>query len=148
MQKLEKKETINKKRKQQIILSVPSKPEYLSVVRLTTSGIANRVGFDLEEIEDIKLAVAEACTNAMTHGKAENGNYDIEFTIEKESMIIEVKDSGKGCMIENIRKPQERELVEGGLGVFIIKSLMDKVEISSKLGKGTTIKMMKKIGGE
>ncbi|MGV8145352.1 MAG: ATP-binding protein [Alkaliphilus sp.] len=148
MQNVKEQESSKKTKQNQIKLSVPNKAEYLSVVRLTTSGIANRIGFDLDEIEDIKLAVAEACTNAMTHGKEEKGTYNIDFTIEKERLVIEVKDRGNGCRIENIKKPEKGKLEEGGLGLFIIKSLMDKVEISSNSGKGTSIKMMKRVGGK
>ncbi|MCD5413891.1 MAG: ATP-binding protein [Clostridiales bacterium] len=147
MQNVSEQNLAKKEESHQIKLSIPNKPEYLSVVRLTASGIANRMDFNIEEIEDIKLAVAEACTNAMTHGEKENSNYNVEFTVEEKRLIIEVNDKGKGCRVENIKKPQPRELEEGGLGIFIIKSLMDKVEISSKLGKGTTIKMIKNIGG-
>src|SRR6056297_1468251 len=52
-----------------IDLSIPSNPEYVSIVRLTASVIANSIGFDFEEIEDIKVAVSEACNNVVVHSK-------------------------------------------------------------------------------
>ncbi|HEX6923454.1 MAG TPA: ATP-binding protein, partial [Bacillales bacterium] len=48
-------------------MTVPAQPEYVGVVRLTASGVANRAGFTYDEIEDIKVAVSEACTNAVNH---------------------------------------------------------------------------------
>ena len=50
-----------------IKMEIASNPQYVSIVRLTTSGIANKVGFCLDDIEDMKVAVSEACTNAIKH---------------------------------------------------------------------------------
>jgi len=131
-----------------INLSIPNKPEYVGVIRLTVTAIANRMGFDIEKIEDIKVAVAEACTNAITHGKNETDNFNVEFSIDEEKLTISVCDNGKGCGINSIKNPDLTLLNEGGLGVFIIKSLMDDVNINSDLGKGTTITMTKFLGDD
>lgn len=136
---------MNIKQNDEIRLSIPNKPEYVGVVRLTVAAIASRIGFDIEKIEDIKVAVAEACTNALTHGKNgnEEGEYDISFVLTGEKITISVYDKGEGCRLENIKQPNLGELNEGGLGIFIIKSLMDDVEIVSEKGKGMVIKMIK-----
>ena len=47
-----------------IEIKIPAKPDYLGVIRLTLSGIASRMGYTYEVIEDIKIALSEACTNA------------------------------------------------------------------------------------
>lgn len=49
-------------------LRLPNRPEFVAVARLTVSAIAARLEFDINDIEDIKVAVAEACTNAIEHG--------------------------------------------------------------------------------
>ncbi|AOY78246.1 histidine kinase [Clostridium formicaceticum] len=140
---------MNKKNSDIIKLSVPNKPEYVSIIRLTISGIANRMGFDIEEIEDIKVAISEACTNAITHGICqEEENFNVDFYTDEEKLVISVYDNGKGCLSHNIKTPNIEELKEGGLGIFIIKSLMDDVEISSNCGKGTIIKMTKYVGDD
>lgn len=140
---------MNKKNKDLIKLSVPNKPEYVSVIRLTVTGIANRMGFDVEKIEDIKVAISEACTNAITHGICqEEENFYIDFSSDEEKLVISVYDNGKGCLSNNIKTPNLGELNEGGLGVFIIKSLMDDVEILPNNGKGTVIKMTKYVGDD
>ena len=46
-----------------IKMEISSNPEYVGIIRLTTSGIANKVGFCLEDIEDLKVAISEACSN-------------------------------------------------------------------------------------
>ena len=59
--------------KEVITLTIPAKPEYVSIARLTISGIATRMQFTIEEIDDLKIAISEACTNAVQHAhKAKN----------------------------------------------------------------------------
>lgn len=127
-------------------LSVPGKPEYVSLVRLAISSVANHAGFDIEAIEDIKVAIAEACNNAVLHGnKGCIENYEVEICVKDNSLKIEVRDNGKGYNSLDYKEPDIQCPKEGGLGIFIIKSLMDHVEIYSEDGKGTTIRMIKYI---
>lgn len=129
-----------------IKLSMPNKAEYVNVVRLTSSAIANRMGFNIEEIEDIKVAIAEACTNTIEHGLDDkNENFDVEFYMHTDKLVITVKDAGKGFDTENLKEVNIEEIGERGLGIFIINSLMDEVEIVSDEGKGTEIRMTKHI---
>lgn len=140
---------MNKTNKDEIKLSIPNKPEYVSVARLTVSAIANRMGFDIEEIEDIKVALAEACTNAITHGINDYDNFQVSFMIDEDKLTVSVCDSGRGCAVKEIKNPDFNHLnneKEGGLGIFIIRSLMDNVEITSDLVSGTTITMTKYMG--
>lgn len=128
-------------------MTLPCKPEYVGVVRLTVSAIANRMGFNIEEIEDIKVAVAEACTNAIKHGLDEE--FDASFSIFSDKMTISIKDKGKGVEIDQIIDPDLSNPNEnGGLGIFIIRSLMDDVDIISTIGKGTQITMTKFLGDD
>jgi serine/threonine-protein kinase RsbW len=125
--------------------SIPGKPEYVGVVRLAISSAANCAGFDMEAIEDIKVAVSEACTNVVTHGISDNNCYEVECRIEDNKIIILVTDDCGGYDLENYKEPCIGEPKEGGLGIFIIKALMDEVVIFSKLGEGTKIQMVKYI---
>lgn len=126
-----------------VLISLPSKPEYVSVARLTASVIANKMGFNIEDIEDIKVAVGEACNNAILHGNKNMENFDIDFIIEADSFIIDIKDKGSGFDIDKCPTPDLCNPKESGLGIFIIKSLMDEVKLKSSLGKGTGIRMIK-----
>lgn len=125
-----------------INISLPSKPEYVSIARLTASFVANQMGFDIETIEDIKLAVGEACNNAILHSGSDE-TYKLEFINKLDSLIIEVVDQGRGFDVGNYKKPNAEDLQENGLGLFIIKSLMDTVEIETSEGSGTKIIMSK-----
>lgn len=129
-----------------IKLSIPNKAEYVSVVRLTTSAIASRMGFNIEEIEDIKVAIAEACTNTLEHGSiGEKENLDIDFDIYLDKLVITVKDAGEGFNINDVKDLTVEELGESNLGIFIINSLMDDVNLIKDNGKGTEIRMTKHI---
>lgn len=128
-------EKLNVNENDNIKISIPNKPEFVSVVRLTTSAIANRIGFNIEEIDDIKVAIAEACT-IMLENKSEENNIDIEYILESNKITIVVRNNKSEINLE--------QLDEKGLGLFIIKSLMDKVEINNKQSYGE-LKMIKKI---
>lgn len=127
-----------------IALTIPAKADYIGVVRLTISGIANRMGFSYDDIEDIKVAVSEAITNAVQHayGHKENGKVMIRVQAFTDRMDIDVTDSGQSFDVSEIeRKPNGLDgnasfdqLTEGGLGLYLIETLMDRVSISGDTG--------------
>ncbi|EKE27037.1 MAG: RsbW [uncultured bacterium (gcode 4)] len=123
-------------------LSLPSKPEYVSVARLTASFVANKMGFDIEAIEDIKLAVGEACNNAVLHSGSKD-TYNLEFRQSEETLFVEIKDFGNGFNFSDYHEPSLEDPQESGLGLFIIKSLMDEVVVETEKGSGTKIIMSK-----
>lgn len=124
--------------------SVPGKPEYVGTIRLAVSSLANCVGFDIEAVEDIKVAVSEACTNVVCHGKFNRDEcYEVACEIGEERIIISIIDRAGGYDMSQYQRPVMDDLKEGGLGIFIIKALMDEVDIFSELGMGTSIKMVK-----
>lgn len=134
-----------------IEIRIPSQSEYVGVVRLAVSGIANRMNFSVEDIEDIKIAVSEACANAVRYAYPSNkiGYIDITCIPDKEQLEIVIKDSGIGFDLKNPHKPKKSKEQEGssnlGLGLVFMQSLMDKVNMSSLPNKGTTVHLVKKI---
>lgn len=127
-----------------IKMEIPANPDYVSILRLTTSGIANKLGFSMDDIEDMKVAVSEACTNAVKH--SEDNKVNIRFNLLENGIEIEIKDNGKGYDVNSIGAPDLSTPKESGLGIFIIQTLMDEVNIESKGNQGTTIKMTKYLG--
>ncbi len=127
--------------KDKIAMDLPTSPEYVSVARLTVSAISNIIGFNVEEIEDIKIALSEACANAIRHSQREC--FHLNFEIGEGRLAIEVTDEGVGCNLKEVAEPVLDDPKESGLGLFIIKSLMDEVEIQSNIGCGTRIHMTK-----
>lgn len=129
-----------------VTIQLPSKAEYVSIARLTASVIANNSGFDFEDIEDIKVAVGEACNNAVLHSGSQNETFEIVFHVNQNQLSIEIKDQGNGFEIKDYHEPDLENPQVGGLGIFIMKSLMDEVELISEPNKGTAIKLIKNIG--
>lgn len=124
--------------------SVPGKPEYVSMIRLAVSSAANTAGFNIEEIDDIKIAVSEACTNVVCHGQLkENDVYEVICNIGENEFFISVEDKAGGYDVDEYKKPSIDELKPGGMGLYIIQALMDKVDIVSQVGQGTKIEMIK-----
>ncbi len=139
--------------KLEVSLTIPSMPEFVGVVRLAISGVAARLNFTIDEIEDIKISVSEACTNVIQHAYGSSSNpetdiIEIKAYIVGESLEIIVKDFGKGFDLSIIGTPEQRKKSEEkmglGLGLTFIKSLMDDTNFESIEGKGTTIQMKKK----
>jgi len=125
-------------------LRIPSKAEWVAVARLAVAAVANRLNFSIEDIEDVKLAVAEACTNCIQHA---HGSDQIEITCETEpeGLTVRVRDYGRGTRPEAISSRRVDEPRVGGLGVFLIRSLMDSVEYDVHPERGTNLVMIKKV---
>ncbi|MGI6733504.1 MAG: ATP-binding protein [Anaerovoracaceae bacterium] len=123
--------------------SVPGKPEYVSTVRMAVSSLANSLGFDVEAIEDIKVAVSEACTNVVCHGRTGHGEYEVYCELGEDRLVISVVDKGGGYDPATYSEPCLECPKEGGLGIYIIKALMDEVDIVTEMGIGTRIQMVK-----
>lgn len=128
-----------------IKLTLPTKPEYVSLARLTIASVANNMGFSIGDVEDLKVAVSEACTNALNHSKNPDTTYDLTYVVENQKLVFTVTDRGVGFEPENVAMPDLNGKQLGGFGLFIIKSLMDRVEIISEQGLGTTITMIKNL---
>lgn len=127
-----------------IEIKIPAKAEYVGVVRLSISGIANRMGFAYDDIEDLKVGISEAITNAVKHAYHETGEGEITlgFGVYEDRLEIMVADHGGSFDLKKVKEDtgpyQEddsiEELREGGFGLFLIDALMDKVEINNKYG--------------
>ncbi len=135
---------------ERVEMNIPCQAEYVGIVRLTASGIATRLEFTVEEIEDIKIAISEACTNAVQYAYAnpETGKIHIVFEKQPDKLSIFVSDTGKGFDVQRaLNNPEtiedDPEKLGMGLGLTFIKKLMDEAEIKSETGKGTHIRMVK-----
>ncbi|MDO5718273.1 MAG: anti-sigma regulatory factor [Tissierellia bacterium] len=100
----------------EILLTIPGKPEYISTIRLTTSSIASKMGLDIDSIEDLRVAISEACNIVM--GKQ---NIKIEYTIEESGLSIKVSSEDR----IDYKNDQSMEL-----GKQILNTLVDEVEFT------------------
>ena len=129
-----------------ISMNMSVNPDFVSVIRLTLSGVASRIGFSLDDIEDMKVCVSEACTNAIKHSKKDE--FQVKFYVYPDRLTIEILDDGIGYDVDSLASPDLKNPKTSGLGIFIIKTLMDEVEIKSCDKCGTIIKMTKLVGVE
>ena len=132
---------------QMVIDSISENEEFARVV---VAVFAARLDPTVEEIDDIKTAVSEAVTNAIIHGYQNGpGKITIEAAVAENLLSVTVSDDGVG--ISNIEKamepmfstlPDERS----GMGFSFMEAFMDRIEVVSAPGKGTSVTMRKKIG--
>ncbi len=129
-------------------LEIPGKSQNESFARVVVAAFASQLDPTLEEISEIKTAVSEAVTNAVIHGYGDKtGLIVIKGVLLEDRIEIEVIDSGVG--IESVEKAREPlyttrpELERSGMGFTIMEKFMDKVEVSSDINKGTTVRMVK-----
>jgi serine/threonine-protein kinase RsbW len=129
-------------------LTIPSELNYEKIAMSSASSVAKQMGFSDERIEDVKTALSEACINAIEHGtKDKDAKVMINFTLEEDRLKIDVKDKGKGFDVDNVEQPQiekklQKQQKSRGWGLFLIKELVDDVEIENVPGAGNQVTMI------
>lgn len=121
-----------------IRLKIPCREEYAKAVRLQAEAIARRVWDDEETVYDIVMAVGEVCDNAIEHGRSEMG-IDVEYLMEAGRFRVMIQDYGPGFDPAGRGEEPPDLFSECGRGLFLMKNLMDQVEIDSSPGAGTRI---------
>jgi serine/threonine-protein kinase RsbW len=121
-----------------VCLTLSNQPENVLLVREALSGMAETVGVDGVELNDIRTAVTEACNNVVLHayGGAE-GLLQVELYVAPESVEVVVRDEGTGIK-PHIRSEEEDAL---GIGLSIIQALAPRVEFKDVAGGGTEVRM-------
>ncbi len=130
-----------------IELTFPAKAEYVFLCRLALGGLARTQPLSEELLADLKLALTEACSNSVRHAYADEGGGHVEvvFRLADGSIEIEVADEGKG--FDPAEAPGAGgDLDESGLGMAIIRSLADEVEVTRREGGGSTLRFAKRLG--
>jgi serine/threonine-protein kinase RsbW len=139
-----------------VTLSIPCAPEYVGTARLTILGVASRLGFTYDQIEDIRLAVGEACTNAI--GRAKHGGaappgqqplITIRSLVEPTQLTVEVEDNVVGAT------EGDSEIVVDGdgtnsheLGSLLMEILVDDFRVEEVDGGGTRVRLVKRTSTE
>lgn len=121
-------------------LVVPSDTRQLAQVRNFVTKYARQANVAEEHIDALRLAIDEACTNVIKHAYQGNPGKEVHLamTIEPTRVIVRIRDHGRPFDRTAYRRPDVRELTRkrksGGLGVDIIRRLMDKVEYHNQEG--------------
>ncbi len=128
-------------------VSLPNQLGYERIAMQCAASFAKIVGFLPDRIEDLKTAVSEACLNAMEHGNKCHPDKRVVITMNYEEGVfsVTVVDEGEGIevlpedpdieqKIENLETPR-------GLGIFLIKNLVDQVEFNKMTNEGHMVRM-------
>ena len=127
-----------------VLLTIPAKPEYITLSRLALSGLSRVRPLPDDTLADLKLALTEACSNSVRHAYGDGyGHVAIRFELRDDRLIVEVADNGSGFELAAGRD-RDDELAEGGLGIAIIRSIADEVEIGGgPEGRGSRLRFVK-----
>jgi stage II sporulation protein AB (anti-sigma F factor) len=130
-----------------VILKMKSVGENVSLVRMMAGGFLYPYDITLEVLDEIKIALSEAVSNCIIHGygDAEDGEVVVQMEVQARQLTIRVEDTGVGIAdlaqaMEPAFSTKEEHM---GLGFVFMQTFMDKIEVFSELGKGTTVVMHK-----
>jgi serine/threonine-protein kinase RsbW len=134
----------------EISLTIPVAPDMEIVATAQAAAVGEFIEMPRDKIDEVKLALVEACINAFEHAQARDDRVHLTFRVGQEDarefLEVEVLDQGKGFDQKSIETPSAETTFSGrqkrGWGLQIIRSLMDSVAISSSEG-GTRILMRK-----
>jgi serine/threonine-protein kinase RsbW len=130
-------------------IHIKSRTDRLITVREFVSEAARDFGFNDEDVSKIALAVDEACTNIIKHGYKYDPNKNITVTVQggDRSFQVVIQDSGIRFDPDEVQSPDMKEYMRnyrrGGLGIYLMKSLMDKVEYRIAPGKNNEVRLTK-----
>jgi|YNPNPStandDraft_1061719.scaffolds.fasta_scaffold29479_2 serine/threonine-protein kinase RsbW len=111
-----------------VSLTIPNRPEYVRVVRLALSGVASRMMFSYDDIEDIKLAVAEGCNTVIEQlgTQSEQAEVEIRCTVWEEKLVIDIQGTPPAAAEGEASRPAGAS----ELSLLLMRSLMDEVHIA------------------
>ena len=127
---------------------IPGSTANLELVREFVGRVARRCGFRERDIDDIALAVDEACANVLEHGaRRRPRQIDVRIRDSKDRLAIVVINRGARIPAERMSPAEARKRVSkrvpGGLGLFLIRQLMDEVELERRSTRTQTLTMVK-----
>jgi serine/threonine-protein kinase RsbW len=132
-------------------LDVPSSTENLALIREFVSRIAAQAGLGEAEVGQLELAVDEACANVIEHAYGEDKAKQvmIRAVFDEDTLRINVIDTGRGFIPGDVEQADLKDLIAkrrtGGLGMRLIKRLMDEVHYDIEPGKRNELRMVKKL---
>ncbi|MEW5935007.1 MAG: anti-sigma F factor [Bacillota bacterium] len=130
-------------------LEFPSLPPNVGVVRVAVASFAAQLGFTWAELEELKVAVSEAVTNAVVHAYPRHpGRVRVRVRLDGGALVVEVEDEGVG--IADVERARQTSFTTDpermGLGFTFMESFTDHVEVWSEPGRGTRVTLVKRPG--
>jgi serine/threonine-protein kinase RsbW len=136
-----------------VVVSLPLETEYAAIPRQIAETLATRAKFTKSKLDEIKTALGEAIINVIKHAYDSNtenrelAKYRVRYLIYPDKLVIVVKDFGKGFnsdfVLAYVKRKEAKKPESAGMGIFLIRTLMDEVEFVSAIGEGTEVRMTK-----
>ncbi len=133
------------------ILQVPSSTENLALIREFVTTVGAQAGLAENEIGKLELAVDEACANVIEHAYGHDATKEVTVSanFDGDSITFVIEDVGKGFDPAQIQQEELESLIakrkDGGLGMRLIKTLMDEVQYEIGPGQKNELRMTKRI---
>jgi serine/threonine-protein kinase RsbW len=130
-------------------LDIPAKAEYVVLGRLALSGLLRERGYSEDAVADLKLALTEACSNSVRHAyDHDDGQVHLHFTVHDDRVTIEILDEGSGFHEDDVDCPEcqgmpEIKVRDGGMGISIIRAVVDGFDLRQRDGGGTVLVLTK-----
>ena len=140
------------KQENEAVVQFPSLSANEALARQITAAFAAQMDPTLDELGDVKTAVSEAVTNAIVHAYPDRIGPVALRLRRLPGNVLEILVRDKGCGIPDVAKAREPMFTTGGaersgMGFTIMESFMNSFSLRSTPGKGTTVKMRKKLQG-
>lgn len=132
-------------------LHVPSSTENLAMIREFVSSIGAQAGLESSDIGKLELAVDEACANVIEHAYGHDATKEVVLraTFDNETLRIEVEDTGQGFDPGSVKPEEVEKLIHerktGGLGMRLMKTLMDEIHYDIEPGQRNKLRMVKRL---
>jgi serine/threonine-protein kinase RsbW len=131
-----------------VTLEIPAKAEYVVLGRLALAGLVRERRFSPDAVADLKLALTEACSNSIRHAyNHANGQVHLSLEARPDCVVMVVRDQGGGFHEDDVDCPECAavgvELSEGGMGISIIRAVVDEFSLEHPEAGGTTLTLTK-----
>jgi anti-sigma regulatory factor (Ser/Thr protein kinase) len=136
------------KRKQLLKIRIPAEPAGLSLARSSVKDAIAQVGCNTDLVDNLVLAVNEACMNVIQHAYkgTRAGEIILEIHNNEDSIVIRVEDHANPIDLDSVKPRNLDELRPGGLGTHFIREIMDECYMGHlEAGAGNYLEMIKKI---
>ena len=129
---------------QAIHLRFPARSEYLLLARLAVTAVARQMALGRRDVADLKLAVTEACSNAVRHAYSASrpGEIELALVARDDGLELVVEDHGAGITLP--LPPATEPSEHGGMGFPLIRAVVDELEIGRSADGGTVVHMTKR----
>ena len=132
-----------------VVVTIPSQAKYLSVVRAATVNIGKLYGMDGPVIEDVKLAVDEACSNVIKHAYKGNPSEKIvvKYRAIQDRFEVIIEDKGMKGRMELMKGRSLDDIRPGGLGIHFIRRVFDVFKFDERKKNGNRLILIKYMKG-